>query len=746
MAQTRYAMAPLIHLVLMIQCFLLLTTDGHSRSWRPSQIPNGSVFNCANCHISPSGGGARTPFGEAVNSRVSPGSTAAFWSAELAALDSDGDGFTNGHELGDTNGDGSAETSSGITNPGDSSSAPAQATSTPTFTFTPSPTQTFTPTPTNTEEPSPTPSPTEMIQTPSPTATLANTPTETATPTHTHSPTITPTNSPRPGNNPPRIISISNLMTEYEINTQQTIQIFLQDDDEDALELIVQDGAPVSSQRITGNAGFWVANITLDTSVEGTFVFFITFTDGSDPIVRDISFRIVDPSQFTPTPIPTGTPSPTATATPTSSPTLTSTSTPTATVTNTPTVTPTVNLPPVDEIILSQGAGGENLVNIRSFANNTVIPKNSIVRQYRAISDRFIEAIGGGMGRTTYTSIGDLNQDGQLETVHTFGPVIEDATFPNIVIPLRAGSRDVLGNSFMAFPTGSNNPIQYNGGELRTAIGDFIEDGTNIIAIAQGFGSQLGLVRLYQFSSQGSRNWNIIGQFQPLDDRPTQNNANGGVTLSAGDIDRDGKDELIVGQTNSTTSLTQFTVIDLDNPRNPVRHNFTAMPPGFRGSGGVELVMADIDGNGVHELIASSKGRSGSDISNIISVMRAVVIQNEIQGFSRPENSILKIVDDTVNPGGALNIAAGELDGDLSNGLELVLSSGAGATQSFFKVVKLHYDPEAGSNGVVQGFTFLTGPPRNIAFITEAFSGNFNPTSGEVIVETAEILTNIPPQ
>lgn len=105
--------------------------DAYSRSFRPSMMPNGNALSCASCHISPFGGGPRTPFGEAVNARVNPGAPTQFWGPELAALDSDGDGFTNGEELQDPDGtwvqgDPQPGDSSLVTNPGDSDSKPAE--------------------------------------------------------------------------------------------------------------------------------------------------------------------------------------------------------------------------------------------------------------------------------------------------------------------------------------------------------------------------------------------------------------------------------------------------------------------------------------------------------------------------------------------------------------------------------------------------------------------------------------------
>jgi len=90
-----------------------------ARNFRVARIPNGTAAGCANCHVNPGGGGPRTPFGAAVNTILGGVSTnVTFWSATLAALDSDGDGLTNGGELLDPDGDGTPTGSTGVTNPG----------------------------------------------------------------------------------------------------------------------------------------------------------------------------------------------------------------------------------------------------------------------------------------------------------------------------------------------------------------------------------------------------------------------------------------------------------------------------------------------------------------------------------------------------------------------------------------------------------------------------------------------------
>jgi len=102
------------------------------RSFRVSKIPHGNKFSCNTCHTN-GGGSSLNPFGLDVESRVTPNGTESFWTFEFVALDSDGDGFTNGEELQNPNGD----WVEGTANPGDASLAtnPGNADSVPTSIF-----------------------------------------------------------------------------------------------------------------------------------------------------------------------------------------------------------------------------------------------------------------------------------------------------------------------------------------------------------------------------------------------------------------------------------------------------------------------------------------------------------------------------------------------------------------------------------------------------------------------------------
>ena len=97
-----------LRILLVVVLFLggVVAEQADARSKRVRQIPNGSAASCNTCHTA-GGGSPLNPFGiEIVTNFLTASGPAGdvIWGPELAALDSDGDGASNGAELGDPEG------------------------------------------------------------------------------------------------------------------------------------------------------------------------------------------------------------------------------------------------------------------------------------------------------------------------------------------------------------------------------------------------------------------------------------------------------------------------------------------------------------------------------------------------------------------------------------------------------------------------------------------------------------------
>jgi len=117
----------IIRLILIMS--VLSSAVSFSSTYKLKQIPNGEQFACQNCHLTTTGRYLNS-FGRDINDKFLNNGNV-IWGPELAALDSDGDGSTNGEELQDPEGkwktgDKDPGNSELVSHPGDSSNKPSK--------------------------------------------------------------------------------------------------------------------------------------------------------------------------------------------------------------------------------------------------------------------------------------------------------------------------------------------------------------------------------------------------------------------------------------------------------------------------------------------------------------------------------------------------------------------------------------------------------------------------------------------
>ena len=155
---------------------------------------------------------------------------------------------------------------------------------------------------------------------------------------------------------------------------------------------------------------------------------------------------------------------------------------------------------------------------------------------------------------------------------------------------------DTLAQSFTPFP-------DYFGA-IFVATGDFDGDNNTELVTAQGNGPDAE-VRIWDVSSSG-RVRVLLDAFTPFP------NAAKGVSVAAGDLDNDGRDELIVGAgPGGKPTVKIFRDVDADGAVSDHKvDSFLAFDAAF--TGGVRVAAGDVDNSGGAEVIAASWKRGGT--------------------------------------------------------------------------------------------------------------------------------------
>ncbi|MBZ0257712.1 ice-binding family protein [bacterium] len=456
-----------------------------------------------------------------------------------------------------------------------------------------------------------------------------------------------------------------------------------------------------------------------------------------------------------------------------------------------------------DDLLVIQGYGGTTTANLRNLDSRrdettdgevNFDDLTAIKASWDALPKIFTDIVGGGRNREVFAAIGDVNNDNVDDVITTFGPITEIANqnSASMFIVRNASGLVILPPDGGVFPTNkSGEPINNPNGAISAAVGNFLGlPGNKQIAFAQGWGGN-GVIRIVQYTgvsdfSNPRNSWRIVGQLYgtqnsdlninsglALSDEFSEawsQNANGGITLAAGDLDGDGLDELVVGQTNSPTSRGVIQVLDFGAP-NPLVDNvvfdanyfeynvFDKLPSvfaGLRGNGGVNLAVADITGDGHPEVILTSQGnsrnfgdeRDGASPNPII-ILQPVVSNGRVVDFNVPSGGIQGAFNQfdplnnpetvgALNPSSALSVGVGEFSGFADDGKEIVVGTQAIIEYDGFSASISRRPPdsrysilyfEQNSEGSISASSLILD---NFADGFRAFSGNYEPSSASI--------------
>ena len=180
-----------------------------------------------------------------------------------------------------------------------------------------------------------------------------------------------------------------------------------------------------------------------------------------------------------------------------------------------------------DEIIIGLGPGGAGKVEIFDYLSQNVTHMDWFGVDWADYNDACGETRPGS---------GDIDGDGKDEIVVGLGPVHTDPSIPD-------GLFEVLDDDYTHLAWGKIDWTDYNDvyGESWPACGDIDGDGDDEIIIGLGPGGA-GKVEIFDYLSQNVTHMDWFGV-----DWADYNDACGETRPGSGDIDGDGKDEIVVG-------------------------------------------------------------------------------------------------------------------------------------------------------------------------------------------------------
>ena len=225
-----------------------------------------------------------------------------------------------------------------------------------------------------------------------------------------------------------------------------------------------------------------------------------------------------------------------------------------------------VNGDGVADLVTGTGAGSEPHVMV--FDGNTLAPIGSFYA--------YAQAFRGGVR----VAAGDVNGDGKAEVVTGTGP----GSAPNVCV--FNGTTGTTLQSFYAYAP------EYRGG-INVAAGDVTGDGKADIVTGSGVGVSPHVVVFDSATAQALYSFYAY-----------QTGFKGGVNVGTGDVDGDGKADILTGAgPGADPHVKVFSGAD-----GTQKQSFDAFPTGF--NGGVSVASADLNNDGKDDIIAGTQTES----------------------------------------------------------------------------------------------------------------------------------------
>lgn len=249
------------------------------------------------------------------------------------------------------------------------------------------------------------------------------------------------------------------------------------------------------------------------------------------------------------------------------------------------------------DYIIGSGPGISTQVRVFNGLTNTELTTNPSI----------LNPFGTSFTRGAYVSAGDLTGDGLAEIV--ISAERGGGARVRIFSPNTVGVYTQL-SDFIALRGSNDAPdVGFRGGS-RTAVGDMNGDGRNdlIWAAGTGGGPRIALYNGLTLGANGGPK--LTGDFFVYE--PTLRN---GSYVAAGDINADGKADLIAGAGNGASRLRAFSGAQLVSSNGSNTASFVDFFSfGSTGGGGVRVAAEDLDGDGKADVVAGNGPGGASSI------------------------------------------------------------------------------------------------------------------------------------